>query len=315
MDYKRNSIWDVEIDTFMSLDTRFRRLHDNGVEYVYIYPYGERGMYIQNYLEKRFSFKKVVCVDEKLNKYNKNILTLEELKNELENIDITKAKVILSSDNPEIFIELRLCISDFLPVEMIMDVYWRNPLELDKDRRIASLAQVARQIYRNNVAGSVAEVGVYQGEFARYLNMLFPRKKLFLFDTFSGFEESMVVNEDDKNQTDRWIDLLKDTSMDLVLSKLPYKEQTVICKGVFPDTAKGINETFSFVNLDIDLYDATYRGLNYFWNRLNAGGYIFVHDFEQWVGVTKAVTQFCKENNIGYVILPDCITACLAKPL
>ncbi len=315
MDYKRNSIWDVEIDTFMPLETRFRNLHDSGVEYVYIYPYGERGMYIQDYIEKRFSFKKVICVDEKLNKYNKNILTLEELKYELKNIDINKAKVILSSDNPEIFMELRLYIGDFLPVEMIMDVYWRNPLELDKDRRIASLAQAARQIYRNNVAGSIAEVGVYQGEFAKYLNMLFPRKKLFLFDTFSGFKESMVVNEDDKKQTDRWIDLLKDTSVDMVLSKLPYKEQAVIYKGVFPDTVKGIDETFSFVNLDIDLYEATYSGLNYFWNRLNAGGYIFVHDFEQWVGVTKAVTQFCKENNIGYVILPDCITACLAKPL
>lgn len=315
MDYKRNSIWDVEIDTFMPLETRFRSLYDSGIEYVYIYPYGEKGMFIQDYLEKRFSFKKVVCVDEHLKKYNRNIINLEELKNKLENNDITKTKVILASDNPEIFMELRLQISDFVPIEIIMDIYWRNPLEYDKDRRVASLAQAARQIYRNNVSGNIAEVGVYHGEFAKYINILFPRKKLFLFDTFSGFEESMVVNEDDKSQTDRWINLLKDTSVDMVLSKLPYKEQAVICKGLFPDTTKGINETFAFVNLDTDLYESIYFGLKYFWKRLNAGGYIFVHDFEQWVGVTKAVTQFCKENNIGYVILPDCVTACIAKPL
>lgn len=315
MQYKKNSIWDVEIDAFMSLENRFRNLYDSGIEKIYIFPYGEKGMFIHNYLEKRFSFKKIIAVDEKLGKYNKNIMNLKDLKAELENEDISKTKVILASDNPEIFMELRLVISDFIPLEILKDIYWRNPLECNDDRRVASLAQAARQIYRNSVSGNVAEVGVYQGEFAKYINMLFPKRKLFLFDTFSGFEESMVVNEDDKSQTDSWIDLLKDTSVDVVLSKLPYKKQAVVCKGKFPETTKGINETFAFVNLDTDLYESIYSGLNYFWKRLNAGGYIFIHDFEQWVGVTKAVTQFCKENHIGYMILPDCVTACLAKPL
>lgn len=315
MQYIKNSIWDLEIDGFMPLETRFRNLYDSGIETIYIFPYGEKGMFIYNYLEKRFSFKKIIAVDEKLEKYNRNIMNLRDLKAELETMDISKTKVLLASDNPEIYAELRLEISDFVPLEILMDIYWRNPLEYSDDPRVASLAQAARQIYRNSVSGDVAEVGVYQGEFAKYINMLFPRRKLFLFDTFSGFEESMPVIEDEKSQTDRWINLLKDTSVDIVLSKLPYKEQAVVRKGKFPETTKGINETFAFVNLDTDLYESIYSGLNYFWKRLNAGGYIFIHDFEQWIGVTKAVTQFCKENHIGYMILPDCVTACLAKPL
>ncbi len=315
MDYKRNTIWNIDIDTFIPLETRFRNLYDMGIKYIYIYPYGEKGMYIHDYLEKRFSFEKVIGVDQKLNKYNKNIINLEKLKIELENIDISKTKVILASDKPEIFMELRLEISDFVPLEVLTDIYWRNPLEYSEDRRIASLAQVARQIYRNNVLGSVAEVGVYQGDFAKYINMLFPRRTLFLFDTFSGFYKNMVGKEDEKIQTDSWIDSLNDTSVNTVLAKLPYKEQAVICKGLFPETTEGIDEKFAFVNLDTDLYESIYFGLNYFWKRLNAGGYIFIHDFENWIGVTKAVIQFCKENRVGYIVLPDCLTACIAKPL
>ena len=36
MQYKKNSIWDVEIDAFMSLENRFRNLYDSGIEKIYI---------------------------------------------------------------------------------------------------------------------------------------------------------------------------------------------------------------------------------------------------------------------------------------
>lgn len=43
-------------------------------------------------------------------------------------------------------------------------------------------------IYSNNISGCVAEVGVFQGEFASVINKNFPDRKLYLFDTFEGFD-------------------------------------------------------------------------------------------------------------------------------
>jgi hypothetical protein len=38
------------------------------------------------------------------------------------------------------------------------------------------------------VPGNVAELGVFTGDFARMINYLFPQKRLFLYDTFTGFD-------------------------------------------------------------------------------------------------------------------------------
>lgn len=310
----RNGIWNLHVGEW-GLEEQFKKLYDDGVETIYIYPYGNLGMKLHNYLEKKFSFKKIICVDEKLKWYNNTLIGLQELKNDLDIAKQEKVKVILASNNEELFVELRLELSEFVSDKFIIDIYGQNPLEYNRDSRIATLAQVAKQIYCNNVLGSVAEVGVYQGDFAKYINMLFPRKPLYLFDTFSGFKENMVTYEDNKLQTECWINLLKDTSVKTVVDKLPYKEQAVIRKGIFPDTANDINEIFAFVNLDTDLYESIYDGLLFFWPRMSAGGYIFVHDFGQWDGVTRAILRFCKENTLGYVVLPDGVTVCLAKPL
>lgn len=53
--------------------------------------------------------------------------------------------------------------------------------------RNSSLELVANEIYTNHIERSVAELGVYRGEFAKIINELFPDRKLYLFDTFEGF--------------------------------------------------------------------------------------------------------------------------------
>src|SRR4026209_189 len=61
--------------------------------------------------------------------------------------------------------------------------------------RLSTLELVAHEIDRNNIPGSVAELGVYKGKFAPYINQYFPGRKLFLFDTFKGFDEKDVRSE------------------------------------------------------------------------------------------------------------------------
>jgi O-methyltransferase len=61
------------------------------------------------------------------------------------------------------------------------------------------------------------------------------------------------------------------------------------------------------VSLDADLYDPIYAGLSFFYPRLVKGGYILIHDFnnDNYKGARRAVEQFCSEQNVNFVPLPD----------
>jgi O-methyltransferase len=172
--------------------------------------------------------------------------------------------------------------------------------------RVNTLELVAEEIYENKVAGEVAEVGVYKGEFAALLNSVFPEKKLFLFDTFEGFDQKDTHIEVRKGFSTGQQDF-SDTSIELVLSRLPNKQNAIVIKGWFPESAAGINERFCFVSLDADLYKPIYDGLTYFYPRLSPGGYIFIHDYnnDEYKGVKQAVKEFCTQQKVAFVPMSD----------
>jgi O-methyltransferase len=136
--------------------------------------------------------------------------------------------------------------------------------------------------------------------------LAFPDKKLYLFDTFEGFDKKDIMIERRNNYSTGKQDF-SNTSIDLVLKKMKYPENCIIKKGVFPETTKGLNENFIFVSIDADLYEPTYQGLCYFYPRLEHGGYIFVHDYNniEYMGVKEAVNKFTKEYNVPYFPLSD----------
>ena len=185
----------------------------------------------------------------------------------------------------------------------------------DYEPRSAVLELMAREIYRYNVAGNTAELGVYKGDFAKLINKFFPDRKLYLFDTFEGFDK----RDAQADRTGKFSTADHDfsqTSVDLVLSKMEHKENCIIRKGWFPETAEGIEDKFCLVSLDADLYQPILAGLEFFYQRLVHGGAIMIHDFNNagYSGVRQAVREFCEKNNIYYVCLPDfCGSAVIVK--
>jgi len=179
------------------------------------------------------------------------------------------------------------------------------PINLDYVRH-ATLGLCFQEITTKQVPGNVAELGVYRGDFAKRLNQLFSDRKLYLFDTFTGFDNQDVATEKssgfsagDQN--------FADTSVEMVLRKMPFAHQCIVKQGFFPATAAGVEDTFCFVSLDADLYDPILEGLRFFYPRLSAGGYIFVHDFnnDQYKGAHQAVLEFCRAEGISFTPLPD----------
>lgn len=101
-------------------------------------------------------------------------------------------------------------------------------------------------------------------------------------------------------------DYLKDTSAELVLGKMPYRERCIVRKGFFPDTAAEIEDTFVFVSLDMDLYMPTLEGLRFFYPRMVRGGIIVLHDYfsDAYPNVRLAVEDFQKETRSELRLCP-----------
>jgi len=175
--------------------------------------------------------------------------------------------------------------------------------------RASSLALISKEIYDKNIAGSVAELGVFRGDFAKLINEVFFDRRLFLFDTFEGFDLKELEMEIKNGYLKGKEDNFSDTNVELVLNKMKYKENCIVKKGLFPTSVinEDINDRFAFVSLDADLFEPIYAGLHYFYEKLSKGGYIMVHDYtiNRYTGVKTAVRKFSEEKGVGYVPICD----------
>jgi O-methyltransferase len=97
---------------------------------------------------------------------------------------------------------------------------------------------------------------------------------------------------------------------------MKYPESCIVKKGYFPETTTDVEEEFVFVSIDVDLYEPIYNGLVFFYPRLQHGGYIFVHDYNNasFDGAKVAVQRFAREFKIPFFPLSDgCGTAVFVK--
>lgn len=196
-------------------------------------------------------------------------------------------------------------------IKMIPDFFDKlieNPLY--NDTRVASFQILAEEIERKRLCGSVAELGVYKGDFAKHICKAFPDRDFYLFDTFEGFDKRDIIVETTygySNAEEKWF---SDTNMQFVYEKLSNFQRCKFIKGYFPESIidrEDIDDKFVFVNLDVDLYNPIYEGLCYFYPRLVRGGYIYIHDYHlgDFQGVKKAVDDYSLKNDISIVPIFD----------
>jgi O-methyltransferase len=183
------------------------------------------------------------------------------------------------------------------------------------DIRSGVLRSIARRILETPIEGALAELGVYKGDFAWQLNEQFPGRKLYLFDTFEGFQEQDIDVERQIGGAKARAHAFSDTSKEEVLARMPHGEQVVVKKGYFPAVLgtpqpqpQEAEERFALVSIDADLYAPTLAGLNYFYPRLNPGGLIILHDYNnrRFEGVRKAADKFeAEQGTLSLVPLCD----------
>ncbi len=167
--------------------------------------------------------------------------------------------------------------------------------------RFAAIYSALNTIKKENIEGSFAECGVWKGYLSRFIHSLFPGKKWYLFDTFSGFDKRDEGCENDRR--------FRDTSLQGVMEFIGNLDNVVFRQGYFPKTAEGLEgETFSFAMLDFDKYEPTLAALEFFYPRVSKGGYIFVHDYNSpesdWA-CKRATDKFMAGKVEKVIELPD----------
>lgn len=167
--------------------------------------------------------------------------------------------------------------------------------------RYATFQLLADEIKKKKIKGAVAELGVFQGKFARCINSEFPDRDFWMFDTFEGFPDNDIsVDIQNGYTSQKRLDVGKfaETSVDFVMSLMPYSAKCIVRKGCFPDTIPKEDIQYAFVSIDCDLYKPMLEGLRYFYPRLSSGGYMMIHDYthdDHFIGVKKAVEEFENE--------------------
>lgn len=183
-----------------------------------------------------------------------------------------------------------------------------SPLEPWDNTRKDMIALLLRTICDRNIPGEFSELGVYKGYTARLIHHYAPERKLHLFDTFEGFPEQSMIAELKKANNPISRKLFTDTSVEQVNGLIsPQNENIEYYKGYFPESipTEFHDKKFAFVHLDADLYEPTFAGLNFFYERMSTGGFILIHDYNAWIGARKAVDQFFRSKKEKPIPMPD----------
>jgi O-methyltransferase len=159
-----------------------------------------------------------------------------------------------------------------------------------------------KRIEEQNIAGDIAELGVYKGNMAVFISAVSPSRTLHLFDTFEGFSERDSVEFARSKE-------FKDVTLDRVKRMFPPGVR--FYPGYFPDTAAQIEPgtRFALLHVDMDLEAPIGAALEYFYPLMAPGGVMIVHDYNNiasWDrGAKKAVDRFLVGKPETVIEMPD----------
>jgi len=167
--------------------------------------------------------------------------------------------------------------------------------------RYAALGLAIQRLETEKVEGAFAELGVYQGVTSKFIHLQVPHRRLYLFDTFSGFPaEALESSRDDR---------FRGTSQELVSRVIGDVTNVFFRPGYFPASAADVeHERFAFVMLDFDLHKSALDAFSFFYPRLVPGGYFFIHDFnspESNRAISRAASEFMRDKPELLIEIPD----------
>lgn len=188
-------------------------------------------------------------------------------------------------------------------------------------RRAQRAFNLARYFeYACSLDGGKVECGVFKGFSAlmcchinKVLNPEFDGTDLYLCDSFEGLSEPLnedlvTVQEGNGQVRQFWAHGKGRFAVDMAAVKARFAAfpGVAFMKGWIPPVLEQLPErTWSFVHIDVDLYEPTLACLEYFFPRLTPGAVIVNDDFgsPMFPGGAKSWKEFFEKKNLSYVVL------------
>lgn len=157
--------------------------------------------------------------------------------------------------------------------------------------RLYILRQLASQ---QSNRGNFAECGVYAG-----MSMFFVAD--LCKNNFIGIDSFQGVSKPSRHDTEYFKH--HDLSIDIkyTSSFLKNFKNIILYRGWIPEVFNDIKEnSYSYVNIDVDLYEPTKNSIEYFWPKIISGGVLICDDYgsEKTIGARKAMNDYFGQNNI-----------------
>ncbi len=140
-------------------------------------------------------------------------------------------------------------------------------------------------------SGAFAEFGVCMGGSLDMLSRLHPDRLIYGIDSFEGLPQGGAM---DKFHTVKGEFALGEDELQKLYETFIHKN-VVICKGFSPEVFNQVTvNSFSFVHVDVDLYQSVKDALDFFWPRLIRTGIMIFDDygFNTTPGAKQAIDEF-----------------------
>lgn len=188
-------------------------------------------------------------------------------------------------------------------IEILNDELFQQSVLEVKDRTLLDTARLANlwQLCRcSNPQGAMMEVGSYRGGGALHLSNCCPDRKIYVCDSFLGFEAL-----DEKLDTLFGHHMFLDTTIEEIGAMFKNKGRDYeIVAGFFPSCCIETLSPLSFVHLDVDVYKATKESLEFLAPLMMPRSFIVLDDYRRsTLGVDQAVQEFLA-CNANWRILP-----------
>lgn len=162
----------------------------------------------------------------------------------------------------------------------------------------------------NLKSGDVCETGCWRGlsayQIAAHIHSLKEDIFFHVFDSFEGLSDIQPVDRYEHDHRD--IDSIKkqfSCSMDIVKENLKAFDFIKYYKGWIPERFVEVKDrTFSFVHIDVDLYQPIFDSFKFFYPRLSTGGIMVFDDYGciQFPGAKKAIDECISQHNDDFFL-------------
>jgi hypothetical protein len=185
-----------------------------------------------------------------------------------------------------------------------------RPFTMTSPERILALREAVGHVCRHGIAGDIVECGVWRGgsmmAAALTLLELGDRRRLHLFDTFSGMPPPTDVDRDltgtaaagllaaeDRATGSTWASSpLADVQRNLLGTGYPAALVEFVAGRVEETIPARAPERIAVLRLDTDWYESTRHELEHLYPRLAAGGVLIIDDYGHWQGARRAVDEY-----------------------